>query len=248
MDAVLTSHATEQSIVPKKQIRIKTPKKKEQGNFISNPSENFDIYAGLLNPPPPPPPSSRAMSFSNSYPFSSASSIVNHQYGQNHQPPLLPLPRVSAIHHQPLLSRSLSSSQGLSLPPPDRKNRTKDMSLTPKKSKPTKKREEVKKRSGTQSISEFLIVASDNSWGPDPKYLPKHLPVVLTSKEYSGKGLSTVSVGNMDMFSGSVTSPPPSSLPLPRFSLRSKLSCNAEAAGNVDARATNNLRRLLRLR
>ncbi|KAJ1421611.1 hypothetical protein SESBI_13561 [Sesbania bispinosa] len=174
---------------------------------------------GLLNPPP-----SRAMSLSI--------------HGQNQQPPLLPLPHASAIHHhQSLLSRS-HSSQGLS--------RKRDMSLTPKKSKPTK-REEAKKRSGTQSISEFLVSASDNRLGPDPKDLPKHLPVGLTSKVVlPGSG------GNMeDMFSGSVfnLAPPPSSLPLPKFSLRSKLSCNAEAAaGSVDAGATNNLRRLLRLR
>ncbi|GMN41441.1 hypothetical protein TIFTF001_010671 [Ficus carica] len=44
-------------------------------------------------------------------------------------------------------------------------------------------------------------------------------------------------------------SPPPSSLPLPRFSILrpSKLSCNAEAAG-IDAGATESLRRLRRLR
>ncbi|XP_060199851.1 uncharacterized protein LOC132628134 [Lycium barbarum] len=42
-------------------------------------------------------------------------------------------------------------------------------------------------------------------------------------------------------------SPPPSSLPLPTFSLRPKLSCNAEASAGVDAGATDNLRRLLRL-
>lgn len=43
-------------------------------------------------------------------------------------------------------------------------------------------------------------------------------------------------------------SPPPSSLPLPTFSLRPKLSCNVEASAGVDAGATDNLRRLLRLR
>ncbi|CAN4094006.1 unnamed protein product [Withania somnifera] len=43
-------------------------------------------------------------------------------------------------------------------------------------------------------------------------------------------------------------SPPPSSLPLPTFSLKPKLSCNAEASAGVDAGATDNLRRLLRLR
>lgn len=197
---------TEPSLGPNKQIRIKTPKKNGRGTFnIYNRSQNFDKYAGLLNHP------SRAMSLFN-----------NQYYRQNQQPPLLPLPNVSAINHQqhPQLSRSLK--------------KTKDMSLNPKKSKPTK-REEAKKRSATQSISEFLIVASDNRWGPDPKDLPKHLlPVVLTSKVFEG------SVFNL--------SPPPSSLPLPKFFLRSKHSCNAEAAADVDARATNNLRRLLRLR
>ncbi|RDY07266.1 hypothetical protein CR513_08646, partial [Mucuna pruriens] len=210
MDAVLTPRAREQnkkqSFAPNKEMRTKTPKKKGRGNLVSNRSENFDTYAGLLNPPP-----SRAMSFSYSHPLSASSSVFNHHYVQvQQQPPLLPLPHVS---------RSLG---------------TRDINtcLTPKKSKPTK-REEANKRSGAESI---LIVASDNRWGPEPKDLPK---VVL------GLGNSH------DVVSGVVfdLAPPPSSLPLPRFSLRSKLGCNAEAAsGGVDDGATNNLRRLLRLR
>ncbi|OIW14814.1 hypothetical protein TanjilG_05435 [Lupinus angustifolius] len=191
-------------------IRIRTPKKNYgKGTFIisSKPSENFETYAGLLNPPP------RAMSLS--------SSVFNNQYRQQQQqPPLLPLPNVSAKIQQPQLSRSISISQGHF-----RRNRTKDISLTPKKSTPTKREEGKKKISATQSsISEFLIVTSENRLGPDPKDLPKNLTVL---------------------------SPPPSSLPLPKFFLRSKLSCNAEAAatdgGGVDAGATNNLRQLLRL-
>ncbi|TKY75260.1 hypothetical protein E2542_SST04027 [Spatholobus suberectus] len=209
MDAVLTPRATEQkqSFAQNKQTRMKNPKQNGRGNFVSdNPCENFDTYAGLLNPPPP----SRAMSFSYSHPLSA--------YVQQ-QPPLLPLPHVS---------QNRSSKGHVNC-----KNRTRDMSLlTPKKSKPTK-REEAKKRSGTQSI---LVVASDNRWGPDPKDLPK---VVL-------------GMGNIDdVVSGSVfnLAPPPSSLPLPKFSLRSKLGCNAGAAGGaIDDGATNNLRRLLRLR
>lgn len=65
------------------------------------------------------------------------------------------------------------------------------------------------------------------SLGPDPNELPR-----------------------FEKFSGSVVitlSPPPSSLPLPTFSLRPKLSCIAEAA-EIDAGATESLRRLLRLR
>lgn len=64
--------------------------------------------------------------------------------------------------------------------------------------------------------------------------------------------LQTNSLKEGDKFSNSVVfttvSPPPSSLPLPTFSLRPKLSCNAEASAGVDAGATDNLRRLLRLR
>ncbi|CAJ1973200.1 unnamed protein product [Sphenostylis stenocarpa] len=201
MDAVLTPQA------PNKNTSMKTPKKNGRGSFNSyQRSENFDTFAGLLNPP-----FSRAMSFSY-YPHPlSASSLLNHQHLQQ-QPPLLPLPRAS------------------------RNIRTRDMSLTPKKSKATK-REETKKRSGTQ----FLIMASENPRGPDPKDLPR---LVL--------GMGNVN----DLVSGYVfnLAPPPSSLPLPKFSLRSKLGCNAEAAaataagGGVDDGATNNLRRLLRLR
>ncbi|XP_042058096.1 uncharacterized protein LOC121802483 [Salvia splendens] len=55
----------------------------------------------------------------------------------------------------------------------------------------------------------------------------------------------------VDMLLGSVmfsiSPPPPSSLPLPSFCLRKKLSCNVAAAAGVDAGATDDLRRLLRL-
>ncbi|KAJ0237513.1 hypothetical protein HA466_0248940 [Hirschfeldia incana] len=42
-------------------------------------------------------------------------------------------------------------------------------------------------------------------------------------------------------------SPPPCSLPMPRFSIKPKLSCNAEAAGKTDV-ATDSIRRVLQLR
>ncbi|KAI3816983.1 hypothetical protein L1987_10769 [Smallanthus sonchifolius] len=127
------------------------------------------------------------------------------------------------------------------------KNRTRDHSLTPKKSKNQKKnlkREEVDllppavteekeapaadKRVAESSINEMI--------GPDPKDLPTDV-------------ISRVFSSSIDKFSGSVVftpSPPPSSLPLPTFSLRPKLSCNTQAAG-VDDGATDSLRRLLRL-
>ncbi|XP_010536412.1 PREDICTED: WAS/WASL-interacting protein family member 3 [Tarenaya hassleriana] len=43
-------------------------------------------------------------------------------------------------------------------------------------------------------------------------------------------------------------SPPPSSLPMPRFTIKPNLSCNAEASAGDDGGAGDNLRRLLRLR
>ncbi|XP_024009111.1 uncharacterized protein LOC18992924 isoform X1 [Eutrema salsugineum] len=43
-------------------------------------------------------------------------------------------------------------------------------------------------------------------------------------------------------------SPPPSSLPMPRFSIKPKLRCNAEAAGKTNDVASGNTRRVLQLR
>ncbi|VVA91949.1 unnamed protein product [Arabis nemorensis] len=44
-------------------------------------------------------------------------------------------------------------------------------------------------------------------------------------------------------------SPPPSSLPMPRFSIKPKLRCNAEAAGKInDVASADNIRRVLQLR
>lgn len=43
-------------------------------------------------------------------------------------------------------------------------------------------------------------------------------------------------------------SPPPSSLPMPRFSIKPKLRCNAEAAGKVNDVASDNIGRILQLR
>ncbi|KAK4276499.1 hypothetical protein QN277_014640 [Acacia crassicarpa] len=223
MASVMAASRTEQSVVPHQQTRIKNPKKYGGGAFISNPSsENSDIYGVILHP----------------HSHSLSLSVCSHHYRQSQQPPLLPLP-ISALQ-QPLISRSLS--QGFSCPPPPtRRNRIRDASLTPKRSKQAE-REVVKRdlKSASQSISELLLVHPSNRLGPDPVDLPKHLPVVLTAA--SGKG-------KFDTLSRSVfsLSPPPSSLPLPKFTLRPKLSCNAGAA-SVDAGATDDLRRLLRLR
>lgn len=86
-------------------------------------------------------------------------------------------------------------------------------------------------------------VSSNNRLGPDPMDVPKFL---FSSSSGVKKN------DEVAKFSGSVVStvlsPPPSSLPLPTFSLRPKLCCNAEAAAGIDAGATDSLRRILRIR
>ncbi|EOY15074.1 hypothetical protein QQP08_023078 [Theobroma cacao] len=249
MDAIFMSSSAEKSFSPYKQLK-NIPKRNSGAHVVSKPSENIPpaniIHgAGLLFAPPP------SLSFS----CPPSASLFNPLFYQNHhqlqqqQPPLLPLPTPNKPLHSSLPSRTRS----LSSSPSNRKNnRSRDQSLTPKRSKSkqlTGKVEEPKKDSKpadqatkTQAISKSFVMASaNNPIGPDPNDLPK----VLASSY-----LATGNVAkDLEKFSGSVftLSPPPSSLPLPKFSLRPKLSCNAEAAG-VDAGATDNLRRLLRLR
>ncbi|KAL5780724.1 hypothetical protein ACOSQ2_011461 [Xanthoceras sorbifolium] len=238
--------------------QMKNPKKITR-SFVSKSRENMHIHRGLLLAPPPPPPS-RTLSYS--YPPSLAAlhnyNNIQQQQQQQTSPPLLPLPVPKPPRHNSLPSP----------PPSSRKpTRARDQSLTPKKSKqPTRRREEpvatkrdftkpVEKKIAKQQqqpaavLSESLMVATLNPLGPDPNDLPKHVSKVFCA------GLVAVNNNNKDFekFSGTVftVSPPPSSLPLPKFSIRPKqlISCNAEAAaGGIDAGATDNLRRLLRLR
>lgn len=183
------------------------------------------------------------------------------------QPPLLPLPIPMPLNHQNMnISRTNSTSHNnirLSSPRINKsvKNRVRDHSLTPKKSKNQKK--DLKKEEGdllpppttekkeTPKAKKCSTEASVNQMmGPDPKDLPK----AVLSRVFSSSPNDFCDIVSVDKFSGSVVftpSPPPSSLPLPTFSLRPKLSCKAEAAAaapSVDAGATDSLRRLLRLR
>ncbi|MED6146322.1 hypothetical protein PIB30_033432 [Stylosanthes scabra] len=211
------------------QSSLLSPSKNKQIRIMKTPSSNKRIGGGRVGNNNLVPKNTSHGSLDNKYvaaaagllnPPSRATSLVHYQHHQQ-QPPLLPLPNASSIHqhqhHKPLLSRS----QSLMISSPKKSNKA------------------TKKRSSSEHDNNNNNNNNNNQrWGPDPKDLPKHLPL---SKVLMMGGTNK---GNMEEM---IMSPPPSSLPLPRFSLRSKLSCNAEAAG-VDAGATNNLRRLLRLR
>lgn len=202
-------------------------------------------------------------------------------------PPLLPLPISTPInhHHKNMnmkmnIYRSNSNSSNNSNSNANIrlvhtrnnksvvKNRVREHSLTPKKSKNHKrnlKREETDPNLVTNvsdpdlvmvpptvteaQVKDAPLLHKEEHLGPDPLDLPKDvIPRVFSSS--INKTSSDIVCVNVDKFSGSVVftpSPPPSSLPLPTFSIRSKLGCKAEAVSGVDAGATDSLRRLLRL-
>lgn len=138
----------------------------------------------------------------------------------NQQPPLLPLPFVvpKAAQQAPNFSPTKKKEHNL----------TRHQSLiSPRKSTPSK----------SQILQQPDKITP---LGPHPNGLPR-------VKFMDGGRSASPSVDKF--FAGEsvfMMAPPPSSLPLPRFSLRPKRSCTAEAAG-VDAGATDGLRRILRL-
>lgn len=251
MDAPMLHSSPDQPIPPYKTTPIMKTHRKGAGNginrpSISRPSENFVLplslhnNIGLLQSPPQVllPPNYNLF---HSYPLFSMPM-------QQQQPPLLPLPissakpnkaNISAIQHPRIM-------RGISCPPTTNRRahnkvaKSRDSSLTPKKSKTISPMKE-------ESLKPL---------GPHPKDLPKDVPKTSTllsgNSGICGSNSSTNATRDqqvIDRFSGPVVftiSPPPSSLPLPTFSLRPKLSCNAEAGG-IDAGATDNLCRLLRL-
>lgn len=89
-----------------------------------------------------------------------------------------------------------------------------------------------------------LVITSTDRLGPDPSELPKGIRGVL---KLAPSTTTTCKYDELEKFSGSVCSrsPPPSSLPMPKFSVPQKISCNAEAGAGIDVGATNHLRCLL---
>lgn len=270
MEAVAASYAPDhQPISPCKQIKA-MPRRNHHHNhhsFTVKPSPTSTVqrvggggHVPLFTRPPPP---SRSLSFSGPPPSSPPPPISN-PLGFNNapphlhqgQPPLLPLPKPYS---------------SLSLPPPNSNMRTNkpksSPSLTPKKSSPkhpkrqdpNNKRKDSKNqgkspstpRSANPSADDGVaIIGSTCSMGPDPDKLPRDVFVSKGSLR-GDVGFRSLVLGDLEQFSGSLMyaiSPPPSSLPLPKFSLLrpKQLSCNAEAAG-VDPGATDDLRRILRL-
>lgn len=191
--------------------------RKNYGSFISRPCENLAPASFQRGVLHTPP-------FSQSYTFSKQQSL----------PPLLPLPISKPFNNNyNVKNKALSCSQVNKKP--------KHQSFTPKK---------ISKPKMAEPNMDMMMGSTDRL-GPDPGLLPKEFSGVLSSSASSPKGNSNKNVNGVStLFSGSAVfalSPPPSSLPLPTFSLRPKLSCNV-VAGGIDAGATDGLRRLLRLR
>ncbi|KAK8704559.1 hypothetical protein V6N13_048180 [Hibiscus sabdariffa] len=224
----MSSSSPQKSVSPNRQLKNNTLRRYSSGaNFVSKQNENLAYNTsiihggggggGLLFAPPP----SLSFSYNPSAPLLNPLSYQNYQ--QQLQPPLLPLPF-------PCRTRSLSSS-----PSNVKNNRNKDPKRSKSKQLTGKPVEEPKKRqlkpesTKTQAVNKYnkpFVVATAKAFGRVPNDTPKDL----------------------DKYTSCIftLSPPPSSLPLPSFSLRPKLSCNAEAA-SADDGATDNLRRILRL-
>ncbi|CAA3021495.1 Hypothetical predicted protein [Olea europaea subsp. europaea] len=237
MEGVLMHASAEKPISPYKS-HIRNPNKINRP-LISRPSDQnilpSNLYAaGVLQVPPP--------FLYHSYPSFS--------FQHPPQPPLLPLPTPN-----PHRTNTTTLFRGLSCPPVNRRAKN-----SPKKSSKSSTSPRKEDKNLRKIASGFVTVSSNSPLGPDPKDLPKNITKISSSLSSGNTNkISTNSVGSIKVkgveieqigkFSGSVVftiSPPPSSLPLPTFSLRPKLSCNAQAAG-IDTGSTDNLRRLLRL-
>ncbi|KAE8720697.1 putative TFIIB zinc-binding protein [Hibiscus syriacus] len=230
MDAIFMSSSAEKSVSPNKNNVLRRYSSganfisKQNGNLLHNTSIIHGGGGGLLFAPPP------SLSFS----YNPSAPPLNPLFYQNYQqPPLLPLPVPNKPPHTSLPSRTRS----LSSSPPNVKNnkhkdpkRSKSKQLTGKSvEEPNKLQPKPTVAKKTQALNKPFAMASAKASGSVPNDTPK-----------VGKDLDSLS---SSIF---MLSPPPSSLPLPSFWLRPKLSCNAEAA-SVDDGATDNLRRFLRL-
>ncbi|GAB4852549.1 hypothetical protein Ancab_016762 [Ancistrocladus abbreviatus] len=254
-----SSTSADEAISPAKQQMIRNQKNRvaqtrrfissrhKTENFITTASTAGLIHGGgmFLNHPP--------FSVSSSLPPPASLSQLLHPHGHLLQPPLLPLPVSRTFHALPTRG-SKSSPYGHPLCPTNRKSPS---------SKINKPREQTSKKQSPLKQKPGPVQKVDNLGRKQ-----EHPEAAAARRDafevISGNGLTMgsmkrfelgdpdVKVDEMDMFSGMVfsLSPPPSSLPLPKFSLRPKVvSCTIEAVGGgVDTGATDNLCRLLKLR
>lgn len=173
---------------------------------VPRPSENFDpmnnVGRGLLS--------------SNSY--NNRSSPFTNQSSK--QPPLLPLPVIPMVH---ISSYPPTNS---AKPRPQRSGR--HNSVNPSKPQMRRQGSIAVTRSGSDNKVAGAIMPGAGPLGPNPDELPKNISI---SKVPNPSPLLTPLESSM--FSGSVfeLAPPPSSLPLPKFSLRPKFGCNTERGG-----------------
>lgn len=231
MDAVMLHSSQNQTISPNKS-HIKNSMKVKHHSFNPRQPENYlfqpNFQAGILQTPHP---------------------FLYHSY-----PPYCLPQKPPAVF--PQKNVSFSESRVICFPPNNRKSncKTNDLSQTPKTPKINSN---SPKRGGTMMKTTKKV--THVSPGPDSKNLPKEdVPKMMVSSTIPSKGTSVIqsndkslksSIDNqVEKICSSVIftiSPPPSSLPLPTFSLRPKLNC--KAAAGVDTGATDDLRRLLRL-
>ncbi|KAF5179025.1 hypothetical protein FRX31_031388 [Thalictrum thalictroides] len=226
MDVLLLSSNPDQSISPYKQSRNHGRIINNNNNhaFLSSRNENFSGFdQNIINGRggvlilPPPPP--LQSSFTSS---------------RRRQPPLLPLP--ISKPYSSLNNLYGRNNKGGASPPTKEKNL---ISKKPKSSISPNKQESTMKSKNVIRL------------GPEPGNLLKQVSKVMSStleEENEGSGVLEGICGS-SIF---LLAPPPSSLPLPKFSLKPKtMSCNVEAAATtttgIDAGATDDLRRLLRL-
>ncbi|XP_030541547.1 WAS/WASL-interacting protein family member 1 [Rhodamnia argentea] len=274
MEAVAASYAPDhQPVSPCKQIKA-MPRRNHHHNhhsFTVKPSPTSTVHGGggggggghaLLFARPPPP--SRSLSFSYPPPSSSPPPISNplgfnnvpphHHRGQ---PPLLPLPKPYSSLSLPAPNSNIRTNKPKSSPsltpkkPSPKQPKRQDLNNKRKDSKNPGKSPSTPRSANSSADDGVAIIGSTCLMGPDPYKLPRDIFVSKGGSLRGDVGFRSLVLGDLEKFSGSVMyaiSPPPSSLPLPKFSLlrQKQLSCNAEAAG-VDAGATDDLRRVLRL-
>lgn len=227
----------EQLVPPSSTDHLRNPRKKNMNTHPSVPSPYEKSSGRVFHAPPP----SLSLSLPPSFSVSAFSTVpLRRSHSHTMQPPLLPLPLSRPYHINIIPPPSRRSNI-------DRATARDHHSLAPKKPKPSKSKQahglNLRSAPGSEASSSDRI-------GPDPARLPKDVSRVLSS--LSGNNAAAAVGMEKTTFPGSLfiapPSPSPSSLPLPKFPVRPKLGCRSDASAGIDAGATDDLRRLLRLR